>query len=32
MPYVPNDGDHDSGTVRQLVYTTGGTVAKPAAG
>ncbi len=29
MPYVPNDGDHDSGTVRRLVYTTVGTVAKP---
>ncbi len=30
MSYVPNDGVHDSGTVRQLVYTTPGTVAKPA--
>ncbi len=29
MPSVPNDGDHDSGTVRRLVYTTVGEVAKP---
>jgi PTS system N-acetylglucosamine-specific IIC component len=26
---VPNDGDHNSGTVRRLVYTTVGKVAKP---
>ncbi len=29
MPSVPNDGDHNSGTVRRLVYTTVGKVAKP---
>jgi PTS system N-acetylglucosamine-specific IIC component len=26
---VPDDGDHDSGTVRRLVYTTAGEVAEP---
>lgn len=29
MPCVPDDGDHDCGTVRRLVYTTVGKVAKP---